>query len=123
MEISGIDHVGIVTANIEESSVFYVNFLGFTPGEIEEAKDLKLRMRLLQKGENTLELLEPESKEGATFGLRHIALRCSNIDGVFEEAARQNLKLLHKSPAQHGNTKFFFCKGVDGVLIEFVENT
>lgn len=121
MEIVGIDHVGIVTGNLEKSSAFYTRCFGFTPGVIEKAEELKLRLCHLRKGEDTIELLEPENKEVATLGLRHIAFKCKDIDNVFEEAKREDLMLLHKTPAQYKDLKFFFCKAPDGVLIEFIE--
>jgi glyoxylase I family protein len=123
MEILGIDHVGIVTGNIQETAAFYTEHLGFTAGPVEEARDLKLKTLNLLSGRDKLELLEPESKEGTTFGLRHIAFKCRNIEQVLEEISARNLTLLHKSPLQYKNLKFFFCKAPDGVLLEFIEET
>lgn len=123
MEILGIDHVGIVTGNIQETAAFYAEHLGFTAGPVEDARELKLKTLNLRSGEDKLELLEPDTKEGATFGLRHIAFKCRNIDRVLEEIAARNLTLLHKSPLQYKNMRFFFCKAPDGVLLEFIEET
>ena len=121
MDIEGIDHVGIVTGNLAESATFFSNNLGFAQGVVEEARELKLKMVLLTRGADTIELLEPDTKEGATFGLRHIAFRCRDIDRLIEELREKNIKLLHQTPQQYENKRFFFCKGTDGVLLEFIE--
>lgn len=121
MEILGIDHIGVVTKSIEESSAFYREYMGFTQGEVLEVKEMGMKILYLKKGSDTIELLEPDAKEGSSFGLKHLAFLCRGIDQVLEEASKRNLKVLHKSPMRHGDMRFFFCKAPDGELIEFVE--
>jgi catechol 2,3-dioxygenase-like lactoylglutathione lyase family enzyme len=121
MEIHGIEHIGIVTKSMEESSAFYSKLLGFEAGEVHDFPDKQMKIGYLSKDNGVIELLEPYKKEGGSFGIKHVAIRCSGIEEVLKTVKEKGYKLLHQEPQVHGDRKFFFCQGPDGEYIEFME--
>lgn len=121
MEIHGIDHVGVVTKSIDDSSKFYSKLCGFDIGGVEDIPAMQMRICSLSKGGGVVELIEPYRKEGGSFGIKHIAVRCSGIDEVLKSVKEKGYKLLQQEPQFHGDQKFFFCQGPDGEYIEFIE--
>lgn len=121
MEIYGIDHIGLVTKSIDESSAFYSKLCGFEAGEVEDIPSMQMRICNLSKGGGVVELLEPYKKEGGSFGIKHLAVRCSDIDEMLKSVKEKGYKLLQQEPQVHGDKKFFFCQGPDGEYIEFIE--
>ncbi|GEM_PF-1937754 len=121
MEIHGIDHIGLVTKSIDESSAFYSNLCGFEAGEVEDIPAMQMRLCCLSKDNGVIELLEPYKKEGGSFGIKHLSIRCSNIYEVLNSVKEKGYKVLHQEPQVHGDRRFFFCQGPDGEFIEFME--
>jgi catechol 2,3-dioxygenase-like lactoylglutathione lyase family enzyme len=124
MEIGEFEHVGIVTRDMEKSAAFYTDFLGFKALPPEDVKEMHMKIQYLVKGKCTIELLEPEkgaNQASSTFGLKHVAYHCDNIDEVHSQAKKRGISLLHQIPVRHGKLAFFFCTGPDGEFIEFIE--
>jgi catechol 2,3-dioxygenase-like lactoylglutathione lyase family enzyme len=121
MEILGLDHIGIITGDLEESCRFYRDSLGFEDGERRAEPSLKLKFAYMHREGMTLEFLQPDEGSSAGQGLAHVALRCRDIHGVFSALSSQGASLLHKEVQEHGGLSFFFVKGPNGVLLEIVE--
>jgi len=121
MEILGIDHIGVVTRDIASAVTFYTGLCGFEAAIVEDVPAMHMKICYVKKGNEVIELLEPEKKEGGAFGLKHIAFLCRDSDAVLELVRNKGFKLLHKEPVSHGNIRFFFCIAPDGEMVEFVE--
>ncbi|MDQ7824691.1 MAG: VOC family protein [Candidatus Eremiobacteraeota bacterium] len=123
MHLKGLDHIGIVVRNINESILFYRNIMGFVPGEIEDIREKHMKIVKLRKGDLVIELLEPDNKEAppSTFGLKHIAFHCDDIDEFVKDAVKNKLRLLTAAPMEHDNDRFVFFSATDGEFIEVME--
>jgi catechol 2,3-dioxygenase-like lactoylglutathione lyase family enzyme len=121
MEILGIDHIGIVTKDSAAAADFYREMCGFETASVEEVPAMAMKITCLRKGQDVLELLEPDNKETGSFGVKHVAFLCRDIEAVLRLARGKGCRLLHQSPQSHGNLSFFFCLAPDGEMVEFVE--
>ena len=95
--MSGLSHIGVATANLEETKKCW-ELLGFTCDHETEVADQKVRVAKMVYGNLVVELLEPTSedspiakfiaKKGA--GIHHM---CIEVENVEEEIVRLCRKL------------------------------
>ncbi len=150
--IQGIDHLNIVVADMERALTFYTEVLGFTKtkearlagGWIERIVGLKgVRAHAvfieLPGGGPRIELLHyaapagvtlPENSRANTIGLRHFALRVSNVAAMVAQLRAADVKVFSDPvlvPAgvvefEAGATKtLVYLLDPDGVIIELAE--
>jgi len=129
-----IDHLGIATRDIAESTGFWQHALGLEAGESEEVADQKVRVLMLPIGESRIELLEPTAPESpiAKFlekrgpGIHHIAVRVDDISTALRRLKEQGARLIDETPrVGAGGCKVAFVHptATNGVLLELVELT
>ena len=133
MNISHIEHIGIVVKSIEESLPYYENVLGFKCYAIEEVEDQKVKTAFLKVGETKIELLEPTSEEStiATFlenkgqGIHHIAFAVEDgVANALGECRSKKVRLIDFEPrkgAEGLNIAFLNPRSTQGVLTELCE--
>mgnify|MGYP006274910413 CR=1 FL=1 len=128
--ITGIDHVGIAVASIEEHLGFYRDVLGLTTIEIEQVPDQLVRVAMIVTDQGRIELLEPTSPESpiARFlekngeGLHHLALATGDVVTEIEAVSGAGLRMIDNTPRYGaGGIEIAFAhpKATGGVLLEF----
>ena len=93
MKVTGIDHVGILVADLEAALRFYTETCGLTAGPIETREQPPIRRCCLRVGETELELIEARDP-GQTMirllpnhgpGIYHLGLRVEDVDAAAAE--------------------------------------
>ncbi len=142
--IKTLDHVQLVTSNIEETKAFFTQVLGFTveneddlQGEwlaklvnIEDARACVAQ--LIHPNSTThlhvVEYITPRSKPNPNIntehamGFRHIGFEVDNIDEMVETLKKRGVEF--RSPVQEypkWAKKAVYFLGPDGILLELYE--
>lgn len=133
MNISHIEHLGIVVKSLDEAIPYYENILGMKCYSIEEVADQKVKTAFFKVGQTKLELLEPTSEESpiAKFiekrgeGIHHLAFAVEDgVANALAEMEGKGVRLIDKAPrkgAEGLNIAFIHPKSTHGVLTEFCE--
>jgi lactoylglutathione lyase len=144
MGIQGFSHIGVCVSDLERSSRFYVEVLGFTAlftmemgDEVAATMEIdgaRFRSRMLRRGDVRVELLHwltPDAGGDRTrrpmtqFGVTHLCFRVDDIDDLVA-AARQwggdahehTLSVLEGAGEGGGAVKLLYLTDPDGVRIE-----
>ena len=127
MDKYSIEHPGITVSNLENSISFYKNNFGFEEIKRADKPDLEVKLATLELNGSSLELLQPY-KTRIEIDLRkkdslkeilqkiplfHLAIKVDNLNSVYKKLKENNVELITEF-----NEKFFFCKDLDGYLIE-----
>ena len=133
-KIAQLDHVGIATNDIEESSTFWemIGLVKDHDDEIVEEQGVKVRYLSSPKGgENQakIELLEPLgedtpigkflSKKGP--GIQQLCIRVENLELLLEKLHDSGIQLINRIPKKGSNGSliaFIHPKSTGGVLVE-----
>jgi methylmalonyl-CoA/ethylmalonyl-CoA epimerase len=128
-----IDHIGIVTPDLDTGSAPYLR-LGLTPlGADEENPVFASKLRVFQIGESLIELVAPtspdspvtQSLEARGPGLHHIAFRVEDIELAAKALFARGAKFLTPEPlpGRVGSRVMFLDPSWGaGTLIELVEH-
>lgn len=118
--ITGIQHVGIPTENMQATKEFYEK-LGFVP-TFETINDgaqvvfLKLENLVIE----AYEVPEAAKKTGA---IDHVAVTVTDVEKVYEEVGKMYLNTLedeiHFLPFWENGVRFFTLQGPNGEKVEF----
>jgi len=132
--IAHLDHVGIATSNIEESSNFWkmIGLVQVHDDEVVEEQGVKVRyLSSPNGGENQakIELLEPLgeetpigkflSKKGP--GIQQLCIRVENLESLLEKLHDSGIQLINRTPKKGSNgtlIAFIHPKSTGGVLVE-----
>lgn len=123
-KITGVQHIGIPTDNIEKTVEFYQS-LGFEIAlrTVNESADEKVAF--LQLGNLVIETYENKAAAMKAGAVDHIALDVKEIDKVFEEVCANGYRLLDDAvqslPFWEHGVKFFTITGPNEEKIEFCE--
>ncbi|SHI94714.1 lactoylglutathione lyase [Clostridium cavendishii DSM 21758] len=116
-----VDHVSIVTNNLEESIKFYNEVLGFEVVGTEETEDL---IACYLKVEHLIiELMQGKNKvvDRPNAGvIDHLAFRIDNFDEEYERLTSLGVKMLYDIML-YDDKKFTFFSGPSGERIEISE--
>jgi len=127
-----VDHIGIATNSIKDSSAIW-EILGFTDSgeEIVAGQGVKVRFFCATEGPK-IELLEPlgEDTPIGKFikkrgpGIQQLAISVSDIKKTILELKKMDIKLINEIPTKGANGNlitFIHPSSAGGVLIELVE--
>lgn len=124
--VTGFAHVSLTVKDIARSCRLYQDLLGFVPCD-EHVND-QLRLLLLQKGNNILELTQhtPAIDLTAAPGpFDHIALQVEGMDALVAELRGHgyvfDTDAPNDAPEIFGGVRFIFFTGPDGERIELIE--
>lgn len=122
--ITGVQHIGIPTNDIEKTVVFYqgigfkIAHTTFNEAVNEKVVFLKMKNLMIETYENRC----AEMKAGA---IDHIALDVTNIDHIYNEMKAAGYSMLHDSvqflPFWEKGIKFFIIVGPNEEKLEFCE--
>lgn len=131
--MTGLDHVGIAVADLDEAVRFYTTGLGLRLAGVEEAASDRVRVAVLPVAGARIELLAPTSPEspvarflaGRGPGLHHIALAVPDVHAALERARSAGLRLIDEAPRRGAGGRlvaFIHPKSAGGVLIELCQS-
>lgn len=141
--IIGIHHSSVSVSDLDRSLAFYRDSLGLkllytSEGGGEETsrgvglKGAKMRLAVLEAGDDTIELIQYVTPEGKPYKLQpcdigsmHIAFRVSDVHKMCEELKRKGVKF-NAQPIEikDGSMKgwlWTYFKDPDGAQLELVE--
>ena len=138
---TALSHVGVCVSDVERSTRFYCEALGFEAaeavdvgdefGRLMELDSVQLHSQFLRRDGQAIELLsfsEPEpggSKERrpmTQFGLTHLCFRVDDVDAV-AAAVVEHGGTVHehtRTPLADGALDFVYCSDPDGVRLELM---
>lgn len=123
--VKELNHVGILTCNVEESLHFYLNVLGGKIIKDAYSKDGKSRYVYVQIAQSVIELITCFDEN--TQGYAHIALLLNGktLDILFERLIdRCGCKpCLRPKTAGSGDGRLAFFEDLGGILMEIIERT
>ena len=128
MKLLGLDHIGIVVRNIDETVTRATDTLdGRAVGERFVSDDIDLQV--LMTGESTLELIEvrnpgfgmPKLKDGETAVIGHYGIEVDDLDDAKAELTRRGVAL--EGEADAGDVRFIFTvpKTTFGVTVQLMD--
>lgn len=122
--VTGLQHIGLPTVNLEETTRFYTQ-LGFALVHEARQPDGGL-VRFLRLAQVTVEAWQAPSACGATGAIDHIALNVTDVDAVFAYVrAHVSCRFLHDAPCSlpywERGVRFFTVEGPNGERIEFAQ--
>ncbi len=128
-----VDHIGIATESIEDSSVFW-ECLGFTNSgeEIVEGQGVKVRFLSGNLG-SKIELLEPLNEETPIGkflknrgpGIQQLAIKVDDINKIIIKLKKIGVRLINEKPTIGANGKlvsFIHPSSAGGVLVELIQD-
>lgn len=117
---SGLQHVGLPTADIGKTLAFYQR-LGFHIAC--DTQNGTKRVAFLRLKDLTLEVYESDQAAGKEGAIDHLALNVSDVDAVHAWAVEQGLAALEPEvrflPFWDRGVRFFTVPGPNGEKIEF----
>lgn len=122
--LSGIQHVGIPTDDLNKTIAFYKK-LGFEPALETVNEAAKERVAFLKLGNLMIETYENHCAVGKAGAVDHMALDCTDIEAAFLLAKAEGLPLLDDTvqflPFWERGVRFFTVKGPNAEKIEFCQ--
>jgi len=145
--IQSFSHVGVCCSDLERSTSFYVNVLGFqevftmelgdeVAATMEMEPGIRFVSRMLRRGDLRVELLNwitpdvdsPRTRRSMTaFGMTHLCFRVDDVEELAEairanggELHRDTLSELPGSGVGGGPLRLIYVTDPDGVRIEFM---
>jgi len=133
--VTGVDHVGIAVADLDEAIAWYADTLGLVATHTETNEEQGVREAMLSAPGDTgaaiqlLAPLRPDSPIGKFLdrsgpGLQQLAYRVSDIDALTERLREDGVRLLYDAPRRgtaDSRINFIHPKDAGGVLIELVQ--
>jgi LAO/AO transport system kinase len=132
-EAARLDHIGIAVRSIAAARGFYAS-LGIAVSHEETVEHEQVKTAMLPLGGTRLELLEATAEDSTIGrfvakrgeGLHHLAVRVSDVDGVFARLRDQGLRLASECVRiGAGGHRYFFIhpQSTGGILMEIVSDS
>ena len=129
---TGLDHIGVAVASLDESVPLYRDLLGLPFLYSDEVATDQVRVAVFDLGKGHLELLEPTGEDSpiAKFiekrgpGLHHVALRAVDCARALEALKEVGVRLIDERPrigAGGARIGFVHPKATGGILLELCE--
>ena len=129
--VKGVDHIGILVGNLDETLQLYQNLFGAKLEKLETLPDRGVKAAIIDVGGTTkLEILEPlpgsnmaKTLEKRGEGIQHIALSVDDVNQGLDNLSEKGVELIDKKarPGLEGMVAFMHPKAVKGVLVELCE--
>jgi methylmalonyl-CoA epimerase len=134
--IKTIDHVGIITSDLEKSVKFYTGVLGFSIATKMEMEEAGLSVVFVEKAGSKIELMEyrgrnaPRRSKGVEIAIGghsipindHITFSVENIEDTVTGFKEKGVVFNLEPMELEGGMKLASFKDPDGVLIELIEH-
>jgi methylmalonyl-CoA/ethylmalonyl-CoA epimerase len=130
--VTGVDHLGIAVAKLEDALPFWRDLLGLELVAIEVVPSEKVRVAILKAGTTRVELLEPTSPDSPIAkalekrgpGIHHLALKVDDLAArmaALKQAGRPALDEVPRPGAEGSKVTFLHPKHTGGVLVELTQ--
>lgn len=127
-----IEHIGIAVKDIETSVLLFEKLLNTGCYKKETVSSENIVTAFLKTGENKIELLQDENKNGIIKkyiekrgeGIHHIAIEVENIKEEISRLKAEGFIFLNEEPRKGADNKmvcFLHPKSSNGVLVELCE--
>jgi methylmalonyl-CoA/ethylmalonyl-CoA epimerase len=128
-----LNHVGIVTQDMQAALKFWRDGLGMAVQMEERNDDEEVEIVFINAGEqSTIELISPTTedsgiakymaKRGA--GQHHVCIEVDDIEAVMQELTQKGFELINEKPrTRHDGTLYAFThpKSTGGVMVELYQ--
>ena len=127
MELSGVHHIAIICSDYRRSLRFYTEILGFKiAAEHYRAERKSYKTDIDTGGGCMIELFSfpdppPRVTNPEAAGLRHLAFRSGDIEGVFAEIDAAGVPHEEIRTDAFTGKRFFFMHDPDGLPVEIYE--
>ncbi|MFZ1946592.1 MAG: methylmalonyl-CoA epimerase [bacterium] len=133
MNLLGVEHIGIVVADLDAAVKRLEDVLGVKCRSRENLEAGGLEMAIFQIGEVKVEILSP-TREGTAVskflaerggGIHHVCFKVQDIKGCLEELDKKGVGLIDKVPREGASghkIAFINPKSVLNVLMELCES-
>ncbi|TSB47808.1 VOC family protein [Alkalicoccobacillus porphyridii] len=120
-----LDHVGVMTKDIEKSIAFYEDICGMTLKQKVTQNDGKRVLAFLgfQDGPETeLELIEHKDDFIIEGKVNHVAIAVESVEDTFAHCQKKNASFIEEEIKTLSNGyRLFFIDGPEGEKVEFFE--
>lgn len=120
--ITGVQHVGIPTNDIEETVKFYEQ-LGFEMAYETVNEKANEKVAFLKAGNLIIEAYENKQAVGINGAIDHVALNVTDIEAVFHQVKDAGYQMIDKEiqflPFWENGVKFFTIVGPNKEKVEF----
>jgi|SRR5659263_293379 len=133
--IKAIDHIGIMTNDLQKSVEFYTDVLGFSISSKIEMEEVGLSAIFIEKNGSKIELMGyrgaiPKRSEGIEIKLGvssipindHITFTVDDLGATVTELKEKGIEFGLETTELEGGMKLASFKDPNGVLIELVEH-
>jgi methylmalonyl-CoA/ethylmalonyl-CoA epimerase len=131
-KVKKIDHIAILTDNLESALSFWRDGLGMQLGGISDVPAEKSMVAFLPAGDSEIELVKPTTDDSGLArylekrgpGMHHVCLEVDDIEGMLARLKGQGIQLINEAPVEglHGRKyAFIHPKATGGVLIELYQ--
>ncbi|EKF52007.1 SMU1112c/YaeR family gloxylase I-like metalloprotein [Lactococcus garvieae] len=124
---NNVHHIAIIGSNYEKSRKFYVDILGFPiirENRRPDKEDVKIDLKMNEETEIEL-FIKPDAPERVSYpeakGLRHLAIKTSQIEKDIEYLKRQGVKVEELRVDEITDKKMVFFYDPDELPIELHE--
>jgi catechol 2,3-dioxygenase-like lactoylglutathione lyase family enzyme len=137
---AGFSHIGICVADLDQSTRFYCNALGFRSAEaydfgnefgpVMELDGLQLRTRFLRRPDFSIELLylvspspfgPRERRPLNQFGLTHLSFYVPDIAAAESQVRANGGKVHDSTRIRLDYVELLYCTDPDGVRVELMQ--
>jgi methylmalonyl-CoA/ethylmalonyl-CoA epimerase len=130
--VKRIDHIAVLTDDLEHALPFWQEALGMELGGIENVAAEKSLVAFLPAGGSEIELVQPTTDDSGLKrylekrgpGMHHVCLEVDDIDEMLEGLKAKNVQLINEVAVTGlGGRKYAFIhpKASGGVLVELYE--
>jgi methylmalonyl-CoA/ethylmalonyl-CoA epimerase len=127
-----IDHIAILTGELEQTLLFWRDALGLELAQIEDVPAEMARIAFLPTGASEIELVQPTSDDSGLSrylekrgpGMHHICLQVDDIEGMLAQLKSSGIQLINETPRLSASGKkyaFIHPKSAHGVMVELYE--
>lgn len=129
----GLNHLAIAVKDLDVAVKYYVEVLGFSPPEIEEVAEQRVRTAIFGHGMGRIELICPTDAQSSVAkflekrgeGLHHMCVEVSDIVATLAELKAKGVRLIDEVPkrgAGGAQIAFIHPQGAHGVLTELSQS-
>ena len=131
-KVKQIDHIAILTDDLEGALGFWRDGLGMELGGISDVPAEKSMVAFLPTASSEIELVKPTTDDSGLArylekrgpGMHHVCLEVEDIEGMLARLKERGIQLINETPMEglHGRRyAFIHPKATGGVLVELYE--
>ncbi len=131
-KVKRIDHIAILTDDLENTLGFWRDALGMELGGIEDVPAEQSMVAFLPAGGSEIELVKPTTADSGLGrylekrgpGMHHVCLQVDDIEGMLTSLKEKGIQLINPDPvngAEGRKYAFIHPKAAGGVLVELYQ--